>query len=1142
MKTQNKTIHHILLSGVVASLLFSPLAAISPNALPSGGKFTHGTSGTINVSGNNMHINGNKVNSVIQWGGGFNIGKDAQVHFGKGQSGQNYLNIAHGTSKSTIDGLLNASGNNVFLINPNGVIITKTGTINANRFVASTSSMSNEDMQAFANMKTFEQGASFSPVFKANKLGNVVNMGNINANKVLLIGNKVDIQGGNINGMHDESASGNALKTSSGKTANEIHLVGNEVNIQADKVKSSKIIMSAYEKAFFQQGTKGFYLSNNFEAKDYEGGKENLNGKTYIKERNDNRFTKHATIADVEDWWYFAKDLSSSSNMQGFFNLFKLTSDIDFGGNQNKNYANYCLSSGKCVNMMINANGINLDGQGYTLKNININSNQSNTGVFGSLENSTIKNLKIDYQNGNISSTGNNTGAFAGSLKNSHIENIILQNVGNITGSSKNVGGFVGYSSGNTFNKIQLKSIDLIESSVNINGGFDKSINLSIGGFIGSSNNDDISHILVSDIQKIKGELKTNKKNSPIHVGGFVGNTINTKFNYISLSNINSIENIYANSTSSSNNFSYTGGFAGRIYGGDFANIKINNINTIKSDATADSLYLGGFAGRINENDNSKKAILQNISISNINNISAKTNKAHNIGGFAGHTYKDVSINNVSINNINSIFAENGARANMGGFIGHIGNGKYENISINHLDEIKSLNAKFAILGGFAGVVSNGYFKNIVLNDIRKFTILGGSNSSLGGFAAELGSYVNKPIVTLENIFMYYDSQAIINPNQGTFKIGKFYGQKRTQNATYYFKNNHIYYKNGTLTNVTADQSGNGKDFTLHAYDTNGYETFKNSLKGLKEIDCGGGKKCLILTSDFNVNEPIVSKPSKPSTPQIPSVIEVNLEKDDLYIDVIEDILNDILDGDYTAYIDDLGNIIFKDSSVNGKVITLQSISESLDFLEQLYKQNGMQDKLSENYKKYTKALALKNYLVNTIQPMINDAKGDIFKFKDLLAKYNEKLKIYNEYVEKINNGQMSISNPEFTNTLKELEAYISTLNAYKNKVDFINSNLENNFNIKENYFYTNFKIKGKLETLEFSSNLQIPNIPDDPNKPELPKTDLNFEQTASLNLVKYEEEEEEKEIDEAAVAPRARICIVSDNFKTMNPCAVEMY
>ncbi|WP_232088149.1 hypothetical protein [Campylobacter peloridis] len=63
---QNKTIQHILLSGVVASLLFSPAFA-----LPSGGKFTHGTSGKININGNTMDITGTTPNKnhIIQWGG-----------------------------------------------------------------------------------------------------------------------------------------------------------------------------------------------------------------------------------------------------------------------------------------------------------------------------------------------------------------------------------------------------------------------------------------------------------------------------------------------------------------------------------------------------------------------------------------------------------------------------------------------------------------------------------------------------------------------------------------------------------------------------------------------------------------------------------------------------------------------------------------------------------------------------------------------------------------------------------------------------------------------------------------------------------------------------------------------------------------
>ncbi|MCW1667855.1 hypothetical protein OLT14_00040, partial [Campylobacter jejuni] len=63
-----KKLNKLSLSLVVGSLLFT-----QSYALPSGGKFTHGTSGSISVSGGTMNISGSKTNSVIQWGGGFNI-------------------------------------------------------------------------------------------------------------------------------------------------------------------------------------------------------------------------------------------------------------------------------------------------------------------------------------------------------------------------------------------------------------------------------------------------------------------------------------------------------------------------------------------------------------------------------------------------------------------------------------------------------------------------------------------------------------------------------------------------------------------------------------------------------------------------------------------------------------------------------------------------------------------------------------------------------------------------------------------------------------------------------------------------------------------------------------------------------------
>ncbi|EAL8916104.1 filamentous hemagglutinin N-terminal domain-containing protein [Campylobacter jejuni] len=169
----------IILSIVVSSLLFS-----QSYALPSGGKFTHGTSGSINVNGNTMNITGNKVNSVIQWGGGFNIAKGETVNF-KG-NGKNYLNIAYGSKSSHIDGKLEGGSNNIFLINPNGIVVGKGGSINANKVFLSASSIGDKEMKEFATSGTV------SPVIKPNTKGNIINLGTISVyDRVVMAGNQV---------------------------------------------------------------------------------------------------------------------------------------------------------------------------------------------------------------------------------------------------------------------------------------------------------------------------------------------------------------------------------------------------------------------------------------------------------------------------------------------------------------------------------------------------------------------------------------------------------------------------------------------------------------------------------------------------------------------------------------------------------------------------------------------------------------------------------------------------------------------------------------------------------------------------------------------------------------------------------------
>ncbi|HEF1151828.1 TPA: filamentous hemagglutinin N-terminal domain-containing protein, partial [Campylobacter jejuni] len=129
-----KKLNKLSLSLVVGSLLFT-----QSYALPSGGKFTHGTSGSININDKVMNITGKGQNSVIQWGGGFNIASGETVNFNG--SGKNYLNIAYGSKSSHIDGTLNGGSNNIFLINPNGIVVGKDGSINANRVFLSASSI-----------------------------------------------------------------------------------------------------------------------------------------------------------------------------------------------------------------------------------------------------------------------------------------------------------------------------------------------------------------------------------------------------------------------------------------------------------------------------------------------------------------------------------------------------------------------------------------------------------------------------------------------------------------------------------------------------------------------------------------------------------------------------------------------------------------------------------------------------------------------------------------------------------------------------------------------------------------------------------------------------------------------------------------
>ncbi|HEC1793336.1 TPA: filamentous hemagglutinin N-terminal domain-containing protein, partial [Campylobacter lari] len=582
------------------SMLFSPLMA-----LPSGGKFTHGTSGTINKPNDNtLNINGHGTNSVIQWGGGFSIGKGESVNFNG--SNKNYLNIAHGTSKSTIAGILEAGNNNVFLINPNGVIITKTGTINANRFVASTSSMGDEDIQKFAKMQKFDDGLTFSPVFKPQKAGNVVNMGNINANDVTLQGNKVVLDADtNWDKEH------NGIKF--GKVnAENINLQGNEVyvnvaGVNADKIQS--INVDAKTKGSMYLNASGYYYNP-----------DSFKVFNKISKKNGNfKVDKYVGIGSVQDWWYFAKGWNE--NKEGFrdtANEYRLTNDIDFKASNGQNYANYCIDGYGRTNMIVGFNGDSaftktFDGQGYTLKNINIDTtglvnNKSDiyVGIFGIADGAKFKNINVDYMGGGIKHSNNKVhqldfiGGFIGRSSKSNFKNISLKDIYIKAANTRTIGGFIGDITGGSIAEgIYLDNIKLYAKNSRFFGGFE-----------GMGHSAYIKDIYLNKIY-IKGE-------NIFLLGGFSGYA---GANY---------ENIILNNITSSHSGDYVnlGGFAGDGFG-NFNNIFLKEINICFKGNS----IIGGFMGKAAANGLEME--IENIFLQDIDIINKS--ESHNyIGGFIG--------------------------------------------------------------------------------------------------------------------------------------------------------------------------------------------------------------------------------------------------------------------------------------------------------------------------------------------------------------------------------------------------------------------------------------------------------------------------------------------------------------------------
>ncbi|OTG66601.1 YDG domain-containing protein [Acinetobacter silvestris] len=141
-----------LISKVVGVVLFSSVAllplsihaAIQDHTLPTGAQINSG-SAQFSQNGNTLNINQNSQNLSTNWNA-FNIGKDAIVNFNQPNQSSTAINHVMDSNASQIMGRLNANGQ-VFLLNPNGVVFSKTAQVNVGGLVASTLKLNDADIQ-----------------------------------------------------------------------------------------------------------------------------------------------------------------------------------------------------------------------------------------------------------------------------------------------------------------------------------------------------------------------------------------------------------------------------------------------------------------------------------------------------------------------------------------------------------------------------------------------------------------------------------------------------------------------------------------------------------------------------------------------------------------------------------------------------------------------------------------------------------------------------------------------------------------------------------------------------------------------------------------------------------------------------------
>ncbi len=418
------------------------------------------------------------------------------------------------------------------------------------------------------------------------------------------------------------------------------------------------------------------------------------------------------------------------------------------------------------------------DGNGYTISNLTYlpetvdpmekQTDGNGSGLFGCIENATIKNVRIE--NIEIASTimdHNNVGSLVGQADNSSIINCTSINGSiELTGilwlaNAGNTGGLIGKAVNSTiedcYSNISVKTHfhfaggligSMTDTNVtNCSAAGDVSGRTVVGGLIGNSFIEGSDNVYISDSFSSGNATGTTvpSKNAPPLGGGITGGFIGL----ISQSSSSKSEpgqtyvsDCYATGNAVVNNGTTAGGFIGEYQNGIIANCyAIGDVyaeGNAYNNGTFSSGVAGGFAGRM------KNGTIENCFVSNTVSTYSEA------GGFIGQ------MTDGSIRKCYAVTNTTAVGSYAGGFIGHLCKGTVEE-SYAAGDVFSKHTA-----GGFIGFV-NDTSKEYEIRISNTYSVcdVSTTQNKTGGFAGHVNATGSN--VTIENSYAAGSIQATGN-------------------------------------------------------------------------------------------------------------------------------------------------------------------------------------------------------------------------------------------------------------------------------------------------------------------------------------------------------------------------------------------